>query len=273
MGRTHLQDAVPIHLGEEFGGYARQLELSIERVKAASTTLKELPLGGTAVGSGLNTHPDFAKNVIQKLSSKLKIDFMEAQNHYEAQGARDAVVEVSGTLKTTSVSLTKVANDIRWLASGPRSGIGEISIPSLQPGSSIMPGKVNPVIPESILQIAAQVMGNDTTLTVCGTGGHFELNTMLPLMAYNLLQSIDLLASGSRNFAEKCVAGIEAQEEKCREYVEKSLALATYLVPKLGYDKAASLAKMAHESGQSIREVALEEGILTPEEAKTLFPG
>jgi fumarate hydratase class II len=271
IGRTHLQDAVPIYLDDEFGGYARQVALSINRVERAAENLRELPLGGTAVGNGLNTHPKFAGRMIQMLSARLKIDFSEAVHHFEAQSAKDAAVEMSGALKTTAVSLTKIANDIRWLASGPRCGLGEIRIPSLQPGSSIMPGKVNPVIPESVLQIAAQVMGNDLTIALAGQGGNFELNTMMPVIAYNLLQSISILSIGVRSLAEKCIQGIEADVEKCAFYVDKSLALATYLVPRLGYDLAAAISKKAHASGKRISDVVVEEGILTREELDKLI--
>jgi len=271
IGRTHLQDAVPIHLGDEFGGYARQLALSIKRIQNASENLRELPLGGTAVGNGLNTHPKFADRVIQMLSAHLKVDYSKAAHPFEAQSAKDAAVEMSGALKTTAVSLTKIANDIRWLSSGPRCGLGEIRIPSLQPGSSIMPGKVNPVIPESVLQIAAQVMGNDLTITLAGQGGNFELNVMMPVIAYNLLQSISLLSIGARSLAEKCIKGITADLEKCASFVDKSLALATYLVPQLGYDKAAAVSKKAHISGKQITDVVLEEGILTQEELDKLI--
>jgi fumarate hydratase class II len=271
IGRTHLQDAVPIYLGDEFGGYARQVALSIKRIRTAAENLRELPLGGTAVGNGLNTHPRFAGRVIQMLSDHLKIDFSEAVHHFEAQSAKDAVVEMSGALKTTAVSLTKIANDIRWLASGPRCGFGEIRIPSLQPGSSIMPGKVNPVIPESVLQIAAQVIGNDLTITLAAQGGNFELNVMMPVIAYNLLQSISILSIGARSLSEKCIEGITADQEKCAFYVDKSLALVTYLVPQLGYDKAAAVSKKAHASGKRIADVVLEEGILTQEELEKLI--
>jgi fumarate hydratase class II len=271
IGRTHLQDAVPIYLGDEFGGYARQVTLSIKRIENASENLKELPLGGTAVGNGLNTHPEFANRVIQMLSAHLEIDFAEAVHHFEAQSAKDAAVEMSGALKTTAVSLTKIANDIRWLASGPRCGLGEIQIPSLQPGSSIMPGKVNPVIPEAVLQIAAQVMGNDLTITLAGQGGNFELNVMMPVIAYNLLQSISILSIGARSLAEKCIQGIKADMEKCAFYVDKSLALATYLVPQLGYDTSAAISKKAQVSGKRIADVVLEEGILTQEELDKLI--
>lgn len=272
IGRTHLQDAVPVFLGQEFAGYARQVELGIKRIEAVEDSLAELALGGTAVGNGLNTHPDFAKRVIAFISEYSKLDFKEAENHFEAQGAQDAAVETSGALKTIAVSLMKICNDIRWLASGPRCGLGEISIPSLQPGSSIMPGKINPVIPEAVIQVAAQVMGNDTTIMLGGQAGNFELNVMLPVIAYNLLQSINLLASGAALFSEKCINGITANRQKCAENIEKSLAMATYLVPHVGYDAAALIAAKADEQGKSIREVVLEEKILSENElTKILF--
>ena len=272
IGRTHLQDAVPLFLGQEFAGYARQVELGIKRIEAVEDSLAELALGGTAVGNGLNTHPDFAKRVIAFISEYSTLNFKEAENHFEAQGAQDAAVETSGALKTIAVSLVKICNDIRWLASGPRCGLGEISIPSLQPGSSIMPGKINPVIPEAVIQVAAQVMGNDTTIMLGGQAGNFELNVMLPVMAYNLLQSINLLASGAALFSEKCINGITVNRQTCTENIEKSLAMATYLVPHVGYDKAALIADKAHERGMSIREVVLEEKILPENElTKILF--
>ena len=271
LGRTHLQDAVPIFLGQEFSGYARQIELGIERIRTVQPRLAELALGGTAVGSGLNTHPEFASRVISLISKHTDLPFSEAKNHFEAQAAQDAAVETSGVLKTLAVSLVKIANDIRWLSSGPRSGIGEISIPPLQPGSSIMPGKVNPVIPEAVIQVAAQVMGNDTTITMGGQAGNFELNVMLPVIAYNLLQSIELLASVTGVFAEKCIAGIVVNREACEAYIEKSLALVTGLVPKIGYDRAAAIAKQAFESGKTIREIALEEKILPADELAELL--
>lgn len=262
LGRTHLQDALPISLGQEFSGYARQIELGLERIQAVEPRLTELALGGTAVGSGLNTHPEFASRVISQISESSGLPFKEAKNHFEAQAAQDAAVETSGVLKTVAVSLVKIANDIRWLASGPRSGIGEITIPSLQPGSSIMPGKVNPVIPEAVIQVAAQVMGNDTTIMLGGQGGYFELNVMLPVIAHNLLQSITLLASASTVFAEKCILGITANRKTCETYIEKSLALVTGLVPEIGYDRAAALAKKAYETGKTVREIAMKEKIL-----------
>ncbi len=266
IGRTHLQDAVPMVLGQEFSGYTRQIELGIKRIAAAEDRLCELALGGTAVGTGVNTHPRFAANVIALLSSHTHIAFLEATNHFEAQAAQDSAVETSGALKRLAVSLVKIANDIRWLASGPRCGIGEINLPSLQAGSSIMPGKVNPVIPEAVIQVAAQVMGNDTTIMMGGQAGNFELNVMLPVIAYNLLQSIELLAAAADVFAKKCIDGITANEEVCTGYIEQSLALATGLVPKIGYDKAAVVSKKAYESGKTIREVVLEEKILSEKE-------
>ncbi len=271
IGRTHLQDAVPLSLGQEFSGYARQIALGIRRIKGIEDRVSELPLGGTAVGSGLNTHPDFAARVIALISEHTNLAFREAENHFEAQGARDAAVETSGVLKTIATGLVKIANDIRWLASGPRCGLGEITIPSLQPGSSIMPGKINPVIPEAIIQVAAQVMGNDTTIMLAGQGGNFELNAMTPVITYNLLQSVNILAAGSRVFAEKCVAGIKANRRICASNIEKSLALATFLVPHIGYDSATQIAKKALETGKTIREIILAEKILEESEFNKLL--
>jgi len=271
IGRTHLQDAVPLTLGQEFGGYARQVELGIERLQATEQRLSELALGGTAVGTGLNAHPGFASATVAFISRETGCTFHEAGNHFEAQAAQDASVEVSGALKTVAVSLMKIANDIRWLASGPRCGLGEINLPSRQPGSSIMPGKVNPVIPEAVIQVAAQVVGNDAVITYGGQGGYFELNTMLPVIAYNLLQSIQLLSSATSLFAQKCVSGITANREKCLANVEQSLALSTFLVPSIGYDKAAAVAKQAHKSGKTVRRVVLEEEIMSNEEFDELL--
>ena len=272
LGRTHLQDAVPMFLGQEFSGYARQIELAVDRIRAVEPRLAELALGGTAVGSGLNTHPDFASKVIGLISDHTGLPFTEAGNHFQAQAAQDTAVETSGALKTLAVSLVKIANDIRWLASGPRSGIGEINIPSLQPGSSIMPAKVNPVIPEAVMQVAAQVMGNDAAIMMGGQAGNFELNLMLPVIAYNLLQSIALLGSVCDVFAKKCIAGISANRDTCAAYIEKSLALVTALVPEIGYDRAATIAKKAYESGKTIREVAIEEKVLSGETINKLLP-
>ena len=265
IARTHLQDAVPMKLGQEFGGYARQVELGIHRLTGLEGSLSELALGGTAVGTGVNTHPEFARRVVAGISEETGCSFREARDHFEAQSARDAAVETSGILKTIAVSLTKIANDVRWLSSGPRSGLGEIHIPSLQPGSSIMPGKVNPVIPEAVLQVAAQVIGNDTVITLSGQAGNFELNVMLPVIAHNLLQSIQLLDKGVRVFAEKCIQGISANQEKSTSNLEQSLALATALVPAIGYDKAAALVKEAYETGKTVRTLALEKKILPDE--------
>jgi fumarate hydratase class II len=271
IARTHLQDAVPMTLGQEFSGYARQAELGIERLQAVWERLSELALGGTAVGDGLNTHPEFASRVIAAISQETGVAFREAKNHFEAQAAQDAVMETSGMLKTVAVSFIKIANDMRWLASGPRCGIGEITLPSLQPGSSIMPGKVNPVIPEMVLQVSAQVIGNDAAITQGGQTGNFELNVMLPLMAYSLIQSIQLLAGAARSLGEKCVRGIEVNREKCASNLEQSLALATAFVPAIGYDKAASLAKEAYEKDKTIREVAVEKGVLPEQEIQNIL--
>jgi len=266
IGRTHLQDAVPMTLGQEFSGYSRQIELNIDRIRGIEESLSELALGGTAVGTGLNTHPQFAARVIAGISGETGCPFRDAKNHFAAQAAQDTLVETSGALKTLGVSLVKIANDIRWLSSGPRCGLGELNIPSLQPGSSIMPGKVNPVIPEVVLQVAGQVIGNDAAITFGAQAGNLELNVMLPLMANNLLQSIRLLGEAVRALAEKCIKGLSANADKCAAYLEQSLALATAFVPALGYDKAAALAKKAHEQNKTIREVALEEGVLPAQE-------
>ena len=265
IGRTHLQDATPIRLGQEFGGYARQIELGIRRLEKLKDTLGELALGGTAVGTGINTDPGFAARAIEHLSQLTGLHFEEAKNHFEAESAKDAVVEASGVLKTIAVSLTKIANDTRWLASGPRCGIGEIRLPDTQPGSSIMPGKVNPVIAESVLMVAAQVIGNDAAITVGGMGSVFELNLMMPVMAHNLLESIRLLASAANNFTERCVSGIVADVERCREMIEKSLAMCTALAPEIGYDAAAAIAKESYATGKTVRQIAMEKKILPPE--------
>jgi fumarate hydratase class II len=258
-------------LGQEFSGYARQTELGVDRLRAVEERLSELALGGTAVGNGLNAHPQFASRVIAAISQETGFAFKEAKNHFEAQAAQDAVVETSAALKTIAVSLVKIANDIRWLASGPRCGIGEITIPSLQPGSSIMPGKVNPVIPEMVLQVSAQVIGNDAAITQGGQAGNFELNVVLPLMAHSLLQSIQLLAGATRALGEKCVRGLEVNREKCVRNLEQSLALVTAFVPAIGYDKAASLAREAYERNKTIREVALEKRVLPEAEIQRIL--
>jgi fumarate hydratase class II len=262
IGRTHLQDATPVRLGQEFGGYARQIELGIQRVKHAQAAMSEVALGGTAVGTGLNCHPAFSKKVLAQISRETGCSFKEAANHFEAQSAQDALVEASGALRTVAVSLMKIANDVRWLGSGPRCGLGEIQLPETQPGSSIMPGKVNPVIAESVTMVCAQVIGNDATVTIGGQAGNFELLVMLPVMAYNLLQSIDLLASASTNFAARCIEGIGANEDRCRSLIEESLAMCTALAPEIGYEAAAKIAKDAFKSGKTVRAVAQEQQVL-----------
>jgi fumarate hydratase, class II len=275
IGRTHLQDATPIRLGQELSGYAAQARLGAMRANKAINALRELPLGGTAVGTGINSHPAYAALAIAAIAHKTGLDFVEAKNHFESQAAKDAVVECSGFLKTIAISLSKIANDIRWLASGPRCGIGEISIPATQPGSSIMPGKVNPVMSEMMLQVAAQVVGNDAAIAFAGSGlgSTFELNVMMPVMAYNLLQSIDLLSQAARVFADRCVAGLEANRERCESLVEQSLAMCTSLAPKIGYDKAAEIAKESFKTGKTVRQLAEAKSILPPDELKrTLDP-
>jgi fumarate hydratase class II len=257
-GRTHLMDATPVRLGQEFAGYAAQIELSIERMNDAMRDLSELPLGGTAVGTGINTHKDFAKKAIKRLSDANGIAFREARNHIERQGTRDAVVCAHGALNTIAVSLTRIANDLRWLGSGPRAGLSEITLPAIQPGSSIMPGKVNPVISEAVTMVAARVMGNHTTITVGGMGSYFELNVMMPVMAHALLESISLISNASTVMAEKCIDGITANEERCKELLEGNLSLATALAPTIGYDEAAAIAKQAFKEGKTARAVAKE---------------
>jgi fumarate hydratase, class II len=256
IGRTHLQDAVPMTLGQEFSGYAAQLEHCSERIKSALDGLYELPLGGTAVGTGLNAVPGFASAVIAEIASDTGLPFREASNHFEAQAAKDAVSFLSGALKTYAIALTKIANDIRWLASGPRSGLGELKLPETQPGSSIMPGKVNPVIAESLLMACAQVIGYDATIAWCCAAGNFELNVMMPVMAYDLLESIGLLAAVSRNFSRRAIEGLQANIERASGFVEQSLAMCTVLAPVIGYEKAAAIAKEAYRTGQTVREVA-----------------
>ena len=258
IGRTHLQDATPIRLGQEFGGYASQVQHGIARLRATEKNLGELALGGTAVGTGINTHPEFAPRTIARLAAEMNLPLREAADHFEAQGGRDAVVETSGMLKTVAVSLIKIANDIRLLGSGPRLGLGELKLPATQPGSSIMPGKVNPVMCEMLLQVCAQVQGNDAAITFSGSFGNFELNVMLPVMAHNLLQSIELLAKASEVFARRCVAGLEADREKCNSNLELSLSNCTVLAPVIGYDKAAKIAKVAFQTNRTVRQVALE---------------
>jgi fumarate hydratase class II len=258
IGRTHLQDAVPMRLGQEFSGYAAQVRSSTERTEAAMPGLYELPLGGTAVGTGLNAQPGFAQATIRLLSERTGLPFREARNHFEAQASKDAVVFLSGALRNYAVSLTKIANDIRWLGSGPRCGLGELKVPETQPGSSIMPGKVNPVIAESVVMVCAQVVGYDATIAWCGAAGNFELNVMMPVMAYDVLQSIELLSAVSRNFETRMIAGLEVDAERASSLVEKSLAMVTVLAPEIGYEKAAAISKEAYTSGRTVREVAKE---------------
>jgi len=266
IGRTHLQDATPIRLGQEFSGYASMIEHGIRRIEKVERHLAELALGGTAVGTGINTHAEFPGMAIKIINEMTGLEFREAENHFEAQGAQDALVEASSALKAAAVSLMKIANDVRWLGSGPRCGIGEIKLPAVQPGSSIMPGKVNPVIAESLLQVCAQVIGNDAAVTVGGLSGNFELNVMMPVMAHNLLESISLLARAVSNFTEKCLQGLEADEERCAEMIEKSLAMCTALSPKIGYEAAAQIAKEAYQTGRTVREVAREKKLMPEEE-------
>jgi fumarate hydratase class II len=270
-GRTHLMDATPIRLGQEFSGYAAQIEHSIRRADAARDALLELALGGTAVGTGINRPAAFPARAIANIALETQLPFREAANHFEAQAARDGVVEAHGFLKTLAASFTKIANDIRWLGSGPRTGFYEIRLPEVQPGSSIMPGKVNPVMSEMLTMVAAQVMGNDVAINFGGAGGTFELNVFLPMMALNLLDSITLLANGARTFTDRCVIGILANEAQCTASVERNLAICTSLAPVIGYDAAAALSKAAFKSGQTIREIALEKGVLTAEELDRLL--
>ena len=266
-GRTHLMDATPVTLGQEFSGYSRQIELGAARVRAALERVAELPLGGTAVGTGLNAPPGQAEAIIAELRHQTGLDGLrEADNHFEAQGARDALVELSGACKVIAVSLTKIANDLRWLGSGPRTGIAEIRLPEVQPGSSIMPGKVNPVICESVTQVAAQVIGNDTAVTVGGMSGNLELNVYIPLIARNVLESLRLLARSCDNFVEQCITGITADVDRARELVEKDLAIVTALVPAIGYDTAAKLAKQAMAEDRPLRDVVAEAGVLSDQE-------
>jgi len=255
-GRTHLQDATPIRLGQEFLGYVGQIERGIQRTETAASELSEVALGGTAVGTGVNAHPEFATRVCAKLSEILGVDVHETSNHFQAQSTLDNIVAASGGLKTIAVSLMKISNDIRWIGSGPRGGFGEIMLPEVQPGSSIMPGKVNPVIPESVCQVAAQVIGNDAAIAIAGQSGNFEINVMMPVAAYNLLQSIDLLAASAKNLAEQCISGLEATTAG-PDMVERGLAIVTALVPHIGYDASAAIAHEAQETGKTVKEISL----------------
>ena len=261
-GRTHLMDATPVRLGQEFGGYAMQVKRSLERVRRASDELAELALGGTAVGTGINTNPRFAAHAIRRISRATGLKFHEAEDHFEAQGAKDAFVSASGALNTVAVALTKVADDIRWMASGPTSGIGEILLPAVQPGSSIIPGKVNPVMSEALIMVCARVMGNHVTVTIGGSRGNFELNVMMPVMAHAFLESVTLLANAVATFTDRCVEGIEANRVRARELLERNPSIATALNPYVGYDQAAEVAKQAAREGRSVREVLRERGLL-----------
>jgi fumarate hydratase class II len=270
-GRTHLQDAPPVTLGQEFGGYAAQFKHGMERLRCSAEAVRRLALGGTAVGTGLNAHPEFARLAIANISELVGSPFLEAENHFEAQSSLDRALELSACVRTLAIALLKVANDIRWLASGPRCGLGEISLPETQPGSSIMPAKVNPVICESTMMACVHVIGSDTAAALSAQYGNFELNTMMPVFAYNLLQAIEILTNAIRNFTRRCVDGIGANRDRCRELAEKSLAVVTALVPKLGYDRAAEVAKRAFEENRSIREVAEEMRLAPPEELGRLL--
>lgn len=265
VGRTHLQDATPVRLGQEFGGYATMAAHGIQRIEKNLDHLQELALGGTAVGTGLNVNPQMPAKAIDEINRITGCRFTEAEDHFEAQGAKDALVEASGALKTLAVSLTKIANDLRWMGAGPYCSLGELNIPPVQPGSSIMPGKVNPVMAEALLQVAAQVIGNDSAITLSGLSGNFELNVMMPVIAHNLLSSIQLLTNGVNVFNDRCLEGLTANEARCSELMEQSLALVTALNPHIGYDAAASIAKEAHETGKSLRQVLLEKDVM-PEE-------
>ena len=262
IGRTHLQDATPITLGQEFSGYKQMITNSIERIKSNITFLSQLAQGGTAVGTGINTHKDFGLLMAKEISSITNINFQETDNHFEAQATQDSIVHLSGSLKTLAVSLYKIANDIRWLASGPRSGLGELILPAVQPGSSIMPGKVNPVICESLIQISSQVIGYDSAITLGGLGGVFELNLMLPLIGHNILESVNILSNGIKMFRLNLLKDLKVNKKKCKDYIENSLAMCTSLAPIIGYDKTAEISKKAHKTGKTIRQICLEDKIL-----------
>tara|TARA_B100001029_G_C15063831_1_gene461387 strand:+ start:6623 stop:8011 length:1389 start_codon:yes stop_codon:yes gene_type:complete len=271
IGRTHLQDATPITLGQEFSGYATMVGKSINFIVQSSDSLRELAQGGTAVGTGINSHPKFAQRISKEISTKIGIKFKEAPNHFESQASKDALVLTSSSLKTLATSLMKIGNDIRWLGSGPRCGLGEIILPAIQPGSSIMPGKVNPVLAESLTQVCAQVIGNDVTVSIAGQSGNFELNVMMPVMAHNILESIELLSSSSKVFANDCISGIKADSKKCESFIEDSLAMCTSLAPVIGYDKAAAVAKKAFAEGKSVRDIVYEENILEKKKADDIL--
>ena len=271
IGRTHLQDATPVRLGQIFGGYFRQVAIGGGELGRALDGLGELPLGGTAVGTGINTHPEFAQRVIANLAEATGLHLREARDHFAAQAGKEHAVATSAALRTTAVALYKIANDIRFLGSGPRCGLGELKLPAVQPGSSIMPGKVNPVMAESLMQVCAQVVGNDATVALCGMSGNFELNVMMPVITHNLLQSTDLLSNAVKLFTERCLQGLEADRNRCESLVEESLAMCTALAPVIGYDRAAEIAKAAYASGRTVRAVALEMGILPEDELARLL--
>ncbi|HEY1757358.1 MAG TPA: class II fumarate hydratase [Bryobacteraceae bacterium] len=271
VGRTHLQDAVPIRFGQEFSGYARQVEACVERLTQALDGIYELPIGGTAAGTGLNAPSGFGRFMAQSLAQRTGLPFREARNHFEAQAAKDAASFLSGALRTYAIALTKIANDIRWLGSGPRCGIGELRLPALQPGSSIMPGKVNPVIAEAVLMVCAQVIGHDATIAWACAAGSFELNTMMPIIAYDLLESIELLASATRTFAEKCIEGLEADRDRVDHLIEHSFVTATALAPEIGYERTAAIVKEAWQTNRTIRAVAEEKSGLAPEKLNEIL--
>jgi len=270
-GRTHLMDATPIRLGQEFGGYASQVDHGIRRVQSARASLAELAIGGTAVGTGINAHPDLAQKIVDKVSAATKVRFRVAENHFEAQGTQDSLVEASGALRTVALSMMKIANDVRWMGSGPRAGLGELALPAIQPGSSIMPGKVNPVIPEAVMQVAAEVMGNDVAIAVANSHSNLDLCTMMPVMHRNLQESIEILAAAARVFARKCIDGLEANKEFLHRTADLSPAIATRLNPIIGYERAAELAKESVRTGIPIKELVVQKGILKREEAEKLL--
>ena len=257
-----MQDATPMTLGQEFGGFSQMVQNSIDFISSSSSALKFLAQGGTAVGTGINSHPKFAANISREISKKIGIKFYEAKDHFEAQSSKDSIVNLSGSLKTCATSLMKIANDIRWLGSGPRCGFGEIILPSIQPGSSIMPGKVNPVLAESLTQVCAQVIGNDLTITIAGQSGNFQLNVMMPVMAHNIMESIEILSSSVKAFTLDCIKDIKVDKEKCESYIEDSLAMCTSLAPIIGYNNAANVAKKAYKNGKTVRQVVNEDKIL-----------
>jgi fumarate hydratase class II len=271
IGRTHLMDATPVTLGQEFSGYASLIKERTNDIQNALDNVRKLAIGGTAVGTGINAPENFGSDVSKELEESLQTSFQEVENHFTRQGAREEIVQLSGSLKSLAVSLNKIANDIRWMGSGPVSGLGELKIPALQPGSSIMPGKVNPVIPEMMMQVSAQVIGNDSTITFSSANGNFELNTMLPVMAHNILESISILTTGTKTFTEKLIVGLEANTEKLDENIQKNSILVTALVPKLGYDTAAEIAKEADATNNTIKKVLLEKALLSEDEIDNLL--